>query len=118
MFYVTDARDKIYGTLGLLDESVQDFLKADKKSIAETYTEAMTYMFNVEAERYNLEALTMFLEYPCSLSLLPPKRISDLLSWVPDFFQNHPLLDYTFDHTWFWLYQITRIDGRKPLVKL
>jgi hypothetical protein len=114
---VTDSRDKVYGTLGLLDESVHDFIKADSKnSIAEAYTDAMAYIFNVELEKYDVETLHLFLTYPCSLSLTNP--IIDLPSWVPDFSRNHALLNYEFNFTWFWLYQITRSDGRKPFVKL
>jgi hypothetical protein len=114
---VTDSRDKVYGTLGLLDESVHDFIKADsKKSIAEAYTDAMAYIFNVELEKYDLETLHLFLTYPCSLSLTNP--MVDLPSWVPDFSRDHALLNYETHFTWFWLYQITRSDGRNPFVKL
>ncbi len=116
LFQVTDIRDKVHGTLGLVDESVHEFIKVDSnKSVGEVYTDAMAYMFTVELEKYDLEILHLFLTYPCSMSL--PNPTTDLPSWVPDFSRNYPLLSNGYQFTWFWLYQITRNEGREPFVK-
>ena len=113
----TDVRDKIYGALGLVSESVHKFIEARReKSIPETYTDAMTYMFNEEAETYNIDVLELYLAFSCPLSL--PNPTTHLPSWVPDFSQKHSLVDYNSIYAWFWLYQITRTEGRQPLVTL
>lgn len=105
--------DKIYGTLGLVDESVHDHIQASStKFVSETYTDAMTYMINIETEKYDVNVLELYLTFPCSLSVSSP--IERLPSWVPEFSRNVAILDLSTRYVWFWLYQTTRYDGRKP----
>ena len=109
--------DKVYGTLGLVDEIVHDHIKASStKSVSETYTDAMTYIINVETEKYHVEVLELYLNFPCSLTVSGPTP--GLPSWVPEFSRNNMVLDLYSNYVWFWLHQITRYDGRKPRAEL
>jgi hypothetical protein len=66
---VTDSRDKVFGTLGLLRKRIHHFFKLDNKStVAQTYTGAMTYIFNYELVGHGESAFRLFLSYTSRLS--------------------------------------------------
>lgn len=109
--------DKIYGTLGLVEELVHDHIKSNNtKSVSDTYTDAMSYMMNFETEEHDVEVLQLYLTFPCPLTRVKPTQ--ELPSWVPDFAQNDVLLDLSTNYVWFWLQQTTRDGASKPRTEL
>ncbi len=113
-FDVTDYRDKIYGTFGVISPSVGKSIQVSyHKPVAEVYRDAMTYMLRQGEDEPG--AVDLYLEYPLSLSL--DRTTPGLPSWVPDFSRNSPFLFNHEDITWYWLYHQNLTRSHKPLLQ-
>jgi hypothetical protein len=89
----TDPRDRIYGLLGLLDETALDpassipILVDYRKSCSDVYADAMAHIFSIGEGPYFLSGVCLS-GSPCAAPQIPSLPISaqlDLPSWVPDF---------------------------------
>ena len=110
----TNPKDKVYGTLGLVEKSVFQHILIDYRdstSVGDVYSSAMAYIIGVKRD---IEAIDLFALLPMPLSTQQP--MPRLPSWVPDFSSKAPPLIDVGVLTWYIRYHTSSALRGKKLV--